>query len=64
VDVTAATGAYGPLTDLTQDPPYGAIPTPVAKVCTLTYFCTHTDVHPTRAGHQTIATAVQAATDG
>jgi lysophospholipase L1-like esterase len=58
VDVTEATGGYGPLTDLTQDPAYGSIPTPVAKVCALTYFCTHTDVHPTAAGHQTIADAV------
>lgn len=60
VDVTAATGAYDPLTRITQDPTYGPIPTPVARVCALTYFCTHTDVHPTRAGHEAIATAVTA----
>ena len=60
VDVTAATGAYGPLTELTQDPTYGPVPAPVAKVCTLTYFCTHTDVHPTAAGHQAIADAIAA----
>lgn len=58
VDITATTGGYGPLTDLTQDPTYGPIPTPVAKVCELTYFCEHTDVHPTPAGHEAIATAV------
>lgn len=58
VDITATTGAYGPLTDLTQDPTYGPIPTPVAKVCELTYFCEHVDVHPTPAGHETIAAAV------
>jgi lysophospholipase L1-like esterase len=62
VDVTEATGGYGPLTDLAQDPTYGSIPTPVAKVCELTYFCTHTDVHPTPAGHQIIASAILAAT--
>ncbi|MCS7475901.1 GDSL-type esterase/lipase family protein [Umezawaea endophytica] len=62
VDVTAATGGYEPLTEVTQDPTYGPIPTPVAKVCALTYFCRHTDVHPTPAGHQEIATAVLAAT--
>ncbi|WNV86354.1 GDSL-type esterase/lipase family protein [Umezawaea sp. Da 62-37] len=62
VDVTAATGAYGPLTETTQDPTYGPIPTPVAKVCDLTYFCTLTDVHPTAAGHREIAAAVLAAT--
>jgi lysophospholipase L1-like esterase len=58
VDITEATGGYGPLTELTQDPKYGAIPTPVAKVCALTYFCEHTDVHPTVSGHQTIASAI------
>lgn len=63
VDVTDATGAYAPLTETTQDPRYGQIPTPVATVCELTYFCTHTDVHPTPAGHRTIADAVLAATD-
>lgn len=61
VDVTDLTGGYGPLTDVTQDPTYGPIPTPVAKVCSLTYFCEHTDVHPTPAGHQMIADAVLAA---
>jgi lysophospholipase L1-like esterase len=57
-DVTAATGAYEPLTETTQDPVYGPIPAPVAKVCALTYFCEHTDVHPTPAGHEAIAAAV------
>lgn len=62
VDVTAATGGYGSLTDVVQDPTYGPIPASVAKVCELTYFCTNTDVHPTPAGHQVIAAAVLAAT--
>jgi lysophospholipase L1-like esterase len=61
VDVTAATGGYGPLTEVTQDPAYGPIPTPVAKVCELTYFCRANDVHPTPEGHEAIATAVLAA---
>ncbi len=61
VDVTSTTGGYGALTDLTQDPKYGEIPTPVAEVCTLTYFCDQADVHPTPAGHQAIADAVIAA---
>lgn len=60
-DVTKATDAYRPLTETTQDPKYGQIPAPVAKVCTLTYFCDRTDVHPTPAGHQAIAAAVTAA---
>jgi lysophospholipase L1-like esterase len=57
-DVTALTGGYEPLTDLTQDPKYGSIPAAVAKVCALTYFCDRTDVHPTPAGHEAIASAV------
>jgi lysophospholipase L1-like esterase len=60
-DVTAATGAYEPLTETADDPRYGPVPAPVAEVCSLTYFCEHTDVHPTPAGHEAIATAVLAA---
>ncbi len=61
VDVTNRTGGYGALTDLTEDPKYGRIPAPVAEVCTLTYYCEHSDVHPTPAGHHAIADAVVAA---
>jgi lysophospholipase L1-like esterase len=61
VDITGKTGGYGALTELTQDPKYGQIPAAVAEVCTITYFCDHTDVHPTPAGHQAIADAVSAA---
>ncbi|HEX8869670.1 MAG TPA: GDSL-type esterase/lipase family protein [Lentzea sp.] len=61
VDVTNKTGGYGALTDLTQDPKYGAIPSPVAEVCALTHYCDEGDVHPTPAGHQAIADAVIAA---
>ncbi|MGB3439253.1 MAG: GDSL-type esterase/lipase family protein [Actinophytocola sp.] len=57
-DVTDATGAYASLTETTQDPAYGPVPAPVAKVCALTYFCEHTDVHPTPEGHEAIAAAV------
>jgi lysophospholipase L1-like esterase len=60
-DVTKSTGAYNDLAELTQDPKYGQIPSSVAKVCTLTYFCDRTDVHPTPAGHQAIADAVTTA---
>ncbi|SDF80054.1 Lysophospholipase L1 [Lentzea fradiae] len=60
-DVTDATGGFGALTELTQDPKYGQIPGPVAKVCSLTYFCDRTDVHPTPEGHRAIADAVTAA---
>ncbi|MEU7476346.1 GDSL-type esterase/lipase family protein [Lentzea sp. NPDC042327] len=60
-DVTKATGAYQPLTQTTQDPKYGTVPASVAQVCSLTYFCDRTDVHPTPAGHKAIAEAVSAA---
>lgn len=61
VDVTNTTGGYGALTELTEHPKYGQIPASVAEVCTLTYFCDKTDVHPTPAGHQAIADGVIAA---
>ncbi|MFS8105178.1 GDSL-type esterase/lipase family protein [Lentzea alba] len=60
-DVTQTTGGYTALTDVVQDPKYGQIPSSVAKVCTLTYFCDRTDVHATPAGHQAIADAVTTA---
>jgi len=55
VDVTAASGAYGPLTDTVDLTPYGVIPVPVARVCELTYFCDRRDVHPKTAGYTLIA---------
>ncbi len=58
VDVTAATGAYGPLTELTELAPYGSIPVPVAKVCELTYYCEQQDIHPKPAGYALIADLV------
>jgi lysophospholipase L1-like esterase len=58
VDVTAATGAYGSMTALTDLPPYGTIPLPVAKVCELTFFCQYHDIHPRTAGYTIIAKLV------
>ncbi len=60
VDVTAATGAYGSLTQLTDLPPYGRIPVPVAKMCTLTFFCQYHDIHPRTAGYTIIAKLIVA----
>jgi lysophospholipase L1-like esterase len=54
VDVTRATGAYGPF-QTTDLPPYGVIPVPVAKVCRLTFFCTRVDIHMTTPGYGVIA---------
>lgn len=61
VDVTKATGAYGPFV-ATNDPTFGQIPVPVAKVCTLTYFCDGTyNIHMKTPGYHVIA-ALEAAT--
>ena len=58
VDVTAATGAYGSMQELTDVAPYGSIPVPVARVCELTTYCTKSDIHPTPAGYRVIADLV------
>lgn len=60
VDVTRATGAYGPFVT-TDNPTYGEIPVPVSKVCTLTYFCSSLGIHMTTPGYHIIA-ALEAAT--
>jgi lysophospholipase L1-like esterase len=54
VDVTTATGAFGPFVT-TMDPTYGQIPVPVAMVCKYTYFCKDFDIHMTTAGYSIIA---------
>jgi lysophospholipase L1-like esterase len=55
VDVTKATGAYGPFVS-TMDPKFGQIPVPVARVCTLTYFCDGTfNIHMKTPGYHIIA---------
>ena len=55
VDVTAASGAYGPLEETTTLDPYGVIPVPVAKVCELTYYCEFRDIHAKTSGYRLIA---------
>lgn len=60
VDITAATGAYGPLTAKTTLDPYGSIPVPVAKVCELTFYCQFQDIHPRTAGYTVISDQVVA----
>jgi lysophospholipase L1-like esterase len=54
VDVTKATGAYGPF-DTTTLAPYGTIPTPVATVCKLTFFSQFLDIHMRTPGYGIIA---------
>jgi len=58
VDVTAATGAYGSLRQLTELYPYGRVPVPVARICTLTFFCEYHDIHPRTSGYGIIAELV------
>jgi lysophospholipase L1-like esterase len=58
VDVTAATGAYTPLDQTTDLPPYGTVPVAVAKVCELTYFCEWSNIHARTPGYGVIAQLV------
>jgi len=55
VDVTAATGAYTPLEQLTDLPPYGQIPQAVADACNLSYYCEFGDIHARTSGYKAIA---------
>ncbi len=54
VNVTAATGAFGPFVTTTI-PAYGTVPIPVAKACELTYFCKYLNIHMPPAGYAVIA---------
>jgi lysophospholipase L1-like esterase len=58
VDVTAATGAYTPLTETTTLAPYGVIPVAVADVCKLTWYCERGDIHAKTSGYRVIAKLV------
>ena len=58
--MTAATGAYTPLTRTVRFRPYGAIPAPVASVCALTWFCSQGNIHATTKGYTFIGNLVVA----
>lgn len=58
VDVTAATGAYTPLSRTTTLAPYGVIPIAVAKVCQLTWYCEKGDIHARKSGYGVIASLI------
>jgi lysophospholipase L1-like esterase len=60
VDITAATGAYTPLTDTTTLSPYGEIPVAVAKVCTLTWYCAVGSIHANTEGYDFIGQQIVA----
>jgi lysophospholipase L1-like esterase len=61
VDVTAASGAYTPLSRTVTLKPYGKVPVAVADVCRLTWGCALIDVHPRTAGYQLIGQLIVAA---
>ena len=54
-DVTEATGAYGPLDQMTTLAPYGDIPVPVATICEISYYCEYQDIHLRTAGYRRVA---------
>ena len=60
VDITAATGAYTPLTETATQVPYGTIPKAVAQVCNLTWYCTRGSIHANTAGYKFIGQQVVA----
>jgi lysophospholipase L1-like esterase len=55
VDVTKATGAYGPLDQMTTYGPYGEVPVPVAEVCRISYYCEYRDIHLKTVGYGIVA---------
>jgi len=60
VDITAATGAYAPLFELTTLDPYGEIPVAVAQVCKLTWYCTLGSIHANTEGYTFIGRQIVA----
>ena len=60
VDVTAAMGAYGSLTEMTTLSPYGSIPVPVANICKLTWYCKEGNIHANTTGYDQIGQLVVA----
>lgn len=60
VDVTAATGAYDDLADMTKIIPYGMVPRPVATICRISWYCDQRDIHLNKEGYKIIAEMVAA----
>jgi lysophospholipase L1-like esterase len=61
VDITAATGAYTPLTEQTTVSGYGEIPVAVARVCELTWYCALGNIHANTEGYKFIGQQIVAA---
>jgi len=60
VDVTKDTGAYVPLTKTVTLAPYGKIPSAVAQVCKLTWYCTLQNIHAKTVGYNDIGKFIAA----
>ena len=60
VDVTAATGAYVPLTKTVDSKTYGVIPAAVAGVCSYSWFCANGNIHATTPGYTLIGKLIVA----
>ena len=60
VDVTAATGAYVPLSRTVRLPPYGRIPVAVASVCRISYYCSAGNIHLHTSGYRTMGKLIVA----
>lgn len=60
IDVTAATGAYGPMTTKEYLAPWGVIPKPVADVCRISWYCTRHDIHLHTDGYTIMAAMIAA----
>ena len=60
VDVTAATGAYGPFEETRTLAPYDVIPAPVAAICELTFYCETQNIHARKSGYKLMADLIAA----
>jgi len=58
-DATQASGGYGPMKSRMPSP-LGAVPSPVASICRLSWFCSEADIHLNRAGYRLVARTVAA----
>jgi hypothetical protein len=60
VDVTAATGGYDSLDELTRLPSGYQVPEPVARICRISSYCQLRDIHLRTSGYRLIARLIAA----
>ena len=58
LDITAASGAYVPLSSLVQLAPYGAVPFAVSQICKLTWMCKISNDEMSSQGYALIASQI------